>query len=128
MTIHVKSESCIKGASLHSKMENTVPTQVLACLLNWPSVIKSFPSRNSLCLCLLSTCTSWPRGKVYLSGLSLPFLSKLFISFFASFSWECANFFLLCIFLRPYGAFHHLGTCLYFPSTAELWQVTWSSR
>lgn len=120
MTIHAKSELCKKGAPLHSKMENTVPTQVLARLLNRPSVIKSFPSRNSICLCLLSTCTSWPRGKVYLPGLPLPFLSKLFILFLSSFSWECAISFSCAFFSDRMERFITEGPAYIFP-------LPWSS-
>lgn len=125
MTIHAKSELCKKSAPLHSKMENTVPTQVLARLLYQPSVIQSFPARNAICLCLLSTCTSWPRGKVYPPGLPLPFLSKLFIYFLI--------FLGMCQLLHPLHfsqtirTLYHLRTCLYFPSTVEFWQATWSS-
>lgn len=83
-------------------MENPTPTQVPEHLLNQPSVIKSFPSRSSLHLhpehLLLKS-----RGKVYFPSapLPLPFKFCTPLHYFLSFSWECANVFCLCIFLRP---------------------------
>lgn len=112
--------------------------KVHPCILKWKTL--SLPKSSLIISAFSNTKLSCKKRNMFMLikhlhlmaqreslpyGLPLPFLSKLFISFLI--------FLGMCQLLHPLHfsqtirTFYHLRTCLYFPSTVELWQATWSS-